>query len=178
MAGGAFNSARYGFVNFTVNQVISDLKEFTERVREVDPRCRMILTVSPVPLIATYEPRHVLVSTVYSKSALRVAADEIERLFDHVTYFPSYELITCAASGGQYYADDLRQVTDVGVEHVMRVFGAHFLAPARPDDGPARGAPAPASGQAAVAERSLDSVVCDEEAIEAGLAAAIARFGA
>ncbi len=176
VAGGSFNSDRHEFVNFTVNEIISDLKGFTERVREVSSNCRIILTVSPVPLIATYEPRHVLVSTVYSKSALRVAADEIERLFDYVTYFPSYELITCAASGGRYYADDLRQVTDVGVEHVMRLFEAHCLAKTRPDDVLPTAEPAPVTGLTTPAEGSLDTVVCDEEAIEAAFSSEQTRF--
>jgi hypothetical protein len=37
-----------------------------------------------VPLIVTYEKRHVLVSTTYSKAALRVAADEAERMLGNV----------------------------------------------------------------------------------------------
>ena len=44
--------------------------------RSVNPALRILLTVSPVPLIATFEHRHVLVSTTASKSILRVAADE------------------------------------------------------------------------------------------------------
>ena len=39
-------------------------------------------------------------------------------------YFPSYELITSSASRGAYFGRDLRQVTDAGVAHVMRVFMA------------------------------------------------------
>jgi len=33
---------------------------FVRRLREVNPAARVILTVSPVPLVATAEPRHVL----------------------------------------------------------------------------------------------------------------------
>jgi hypothetical protein len=116
-----------------------------------------------VPLIATAEPRHVLVSTSFSKAALRVAADEAERWYGHVHYFPSYEIITSPVHEGRYWADDLRQVTELGVAHVMRVFSSHFLGLADADAGPAAGpALAPASG-------SVPQVVCDEEAIEAGL---------
>jgi hypothetical protein len=80
-----------------------------------------------VPLIATKENRHVLVSTTVSKAILRVAADEIERKFDHVTYFPSFEIITSSANCGAYYSEDLREVTERGVGHVMRVFKESFL---------------------------------------------------
>lgn len=127
VAGGVFDSLKYDFVNFTINEVIEDLTVLITKIRALDCNKKILLTVSPVPLIATYEARHVLVSTTYSKSVLRVAADEIERKFQDVIYFPSYEIITSPATGGRYYLDDLRQVTELGVNHVMRVFGKHFF---------------------------------------------------
>ncbi len=87
---------------------------------------KILLAVSPVALMTTYESRHVLTSTVCSKSILRVAADEGERRFEKVIYFPSYEIITSPSAEGRYDADDLRQVNQLGVDHVMRVFKHHF----------------------------------------------------
>ena len=94
-------------------------------LRDVNPNARVIVTVSPVPLIATAENRHVLVSTTYSKSALRVACEEITRKYEFVEYFPSYEIITGSFNRGSYFADDLRSVTEDGVSHVMRLFLSH-----------------------------------------------------
>jgi GSCFA family len=51
---------------------------------------QILLTVSPVTLIATYEPRHVWASTTFNKSALRMAANVVERAFEDVIDFPSY----------------------------------------------------------------------------------------
>jgi len=176
VAGGSFDPARHEFVNFSASEVSADLKAFIERIRDVNPNCQFILTVSPVPLIATYEPRHVLTSTVFSKSALRVAADEAERLFDNVIYFPSFEFITSTASGGRYYEDDLRQVNDMGVEHVMALFKKHFMKPAET----AQAAEAPKEEARVIAapplERpmALGNIVCDEETIERTVNAAIA----
>jgi hypothetical protein len=164
VAGGAFDPAVHEFVNFTAREVEDDLIAFVERVRGVNPSAQIILTVSPVPLIATYENRHVWVSTTFSKAALRVAADTAERAFPNVTYFPSYEIITSPAAQSRYYADDLRQVTDLGVQHVMRVFAKHFLAPAsaapeRTDE-----------KQLHLSSLKTDhGVVCDEELIELSL---------
>jgi hypothetical protein len=126
----------------------------------VNPNCHVIITVSPVPLIATYEARHVLVSNSFSKAALRVAADEAERAFEHVSYFPSYEIITSPASEGRYYADDLRQVTELGIGHVMRVFSRHFIRKEEEDPF--------ARLDVKDGEVEID-VVCDEEAIERSL---------
>jgi hypothetical protein len=85
VAGGSFDPARHEFVNFPVDEVRADMAEFVHELRKVNRRCRIVLTVSPVPLIATYEPRYVLVSTAYSKAVLRVAAEETAREFRDVT---------------------------------------------------------------------------------------------
>jgi len=123
--GGFFDSSEHSFINFSCSEVVSDLKIFIKKIIEVNPNIKILLTVSPVLLIATYENRHVLVSTVASKSILRVAADEIERIFSNVIYFPSYEIITSSANN--YFENDLRKVSDLGVNHVMRMFSKHFM---------------------------------------------------
>lgn len=159
VAGGSFDPALHEFVNFSAAEVEADLALFVRKLREINPNARILLTVSPVPLIATYERRHVWVSTTYSKAALRVAADAAERQFDNVIYFPSYEIVTSPAAGGRYYADDLRQVTETGVKHVMKVFRRHFLAE------PGTASPiAPPPAQSAMQEDA--DIVCDEEEIE------------
>ena len=165
VAGGAFDAERYEFINFTAQQVTDDLVELIQRIRVVNPGVRILLTVSPVPLIATYEKRHVWVSTTYSKAALRVAADEAERRFEEVIYFPSYEIITSPAAGGKYYADDLRQVTDLGVKHVMRLFGKHFL----PVGSENQVGSTPAVVSTSYLPLDEAGVVCDEEVIETAL---------
>ncbi len=162
VSGGNFDAEHYEFINFTAAEVTADLEKFIQQLRTVNPSIKILLTVSPVPLIATYEPRHVLVSNTYSKSALRVAADEVERKFDNVIYFPSYEIITSPAAGSRYYQDDLRQVTDLGISHVMRVFSEHFIA--KPDAMRSEDALEPIE-----LSPVKNDVVCDEEVIETAL---------
>jgi hypothetical protein len=155
---GRMDATRYQFVNFTAAEVRDDLDAFLERLSAVNPRARVVLTVSPQPPIATYEPRHVLVSATYTKAALRVAADEIARARPGVWYFPGYELVASAFNRGAYYERDLRTVTAEGVEHVMRLFLAHCAAD---------GARPPAGAEALMLEenRANADVVCDEEEI-------------
>ena len=83
---------------------------------------KIILTISPVPLVASMENRHILSSNTASKSILRAAADSIDRAYNFVSYFPSFEIITGNFNLGQYYAEDLRSVRSEGVGHVMRLF--------------------------------------------------------
>lgn len=168
--GGEFDPERYEFVNFDLDEVRSGLFRYCELARSVNPTVRILLTVSPVPLIATFEPRHVLVSTTASKAILRVAADEAYRRFDFVDYFPSYEIISAASATRNYYAPDLREVEDRGVAHVMRCFSRHYV-----DDLPWQASPidsVPVSRAVAEAERA---VVCDEETIVAALDASSRR---
>jgi len=124
--GGEFDPDRYEFHNQSAPEVIADLEAAIAALRAVNPKAEVILTVSPVPLMATADPgAHVLTATTLSKSILRVAADTLTRAHAFVHYFPSYEVITGAYTRGAYYADDLRNVTEEGVAHVMRLFLAH-----------------------------------------------------
>jgi hypothetical protein len=122
---------------------------------------RVLLTVSPVPLIATYEERHVLTATTYSKSVLRVAAETIVRETDWVDYFPSFEIITGSFNAGMYYQPDAREVTEAGVAHVMRCFSQHYLT-GQQAGGSTSGVPL----QAAAQDEDAGEIVCDEEAID------------
>lgn len=161
-AGTPTGDATYEFVNYGVDEVRSGLTELCERVRSVNPGVRILLTVSPVPLIATFEDRHVLVSTVASKSILRVAAGDVSAALDFVDYFPSYEIIASATSDRDYFAPDRREVSELGVAHVMRTFSAHYIAGDR--------AATPTAVPAAAATQSQD-IVCDEEVIVGALEA-------
>ena len=127
-AAGTFDSTQHKFVNFGMVQVLGDMREALDFIRERNRGVRFILTVSPVPLVATAENRHVLVSTTYSKAVLRTVCGELEGRFDDVAYFPSYEVITGNFNRGLYYESDLREVTEAGVSHVMRLFLQHYAA--------------------------------------------------
>lgn len=174
--------ADYRFGNFTVGEMLDDLREFVAKLRRVNSNVRILLTVSPVALIATYEDRHVLVSTVASKAALRATADEICRGDPAIGYFPSYEIITGPHTAGRFFTDDLRDVRPEGVAHVMAIFRRHFLkqdgvsgAAAVPSPvkaaGPSCAEVLPAAPKATVTAeqeqryRELVGIVCDEEAL-------------
>lgn len=124
--GGSFDELRYVFHNETVGEVCENLDHVVSLLKRVNPKAQVVLTVSPVPLMATAEDQaHVLTATTYSKSVLRVAAEQTMRRYENVHYFPSYEVITGSFNRGSYYADDLRNVTEDGVSHVMRLFLKH-----------------------------------------------------
>jgi len=134
VAAGEFKESEHIFRNLTVDEVIADLEMFLEKLGAINQKAKVILTVSPVPLMATAEDRHVVQSTCLSKAVLRVAADAIDRKHDHVCYFPSYEIITSNSSRGGYYGEDLRSVKEQGVKHVMSMFLRHATVSSGPMD--------------------------------------------
>jgi hypothetical protein len=160
-------TGEYEFENFSVEEMANDLTRFAAMLREVNQGVRLILTVSPVPLIATFEPRHVLVSTTYSKSALRVVAEIAANALKDTVYFPSYEIITGPQARGRYYADDLREVTPEGVAHVMSVFKRHFLGGEARSTAPARQVGLDKHAPSTREREEEFQVVCDEEALDA-----------
>jgi len=127
--------------------------------------------VSPVPLVATYEPRSVMASTAYSKAVLRSVAGELEREFDWVAYFASYEVITAAPNAGRYFGPDWREVLPEGVAHVMGLFMKHF---ALGGDAAQEADLAPASASLRAdldqATQSVSAVICDEQKLDVDLA--------
>jgi hypothetical protein len=158
-AHGAFDAARHRLRNLSVQEVTDDLRAFVRLLRGVNPAARVILTVSPVPLVATAEQQHVLSATIYSKSVLRVAAETVSRAGDAV-YFPSYEIITGPHARRSYFAEDCRTITEAGVAHVMRSFfrqdaDGDGAMPVHADET----AGDPAVGQSIVA------VLCEEEGL-------------
>lgn len=157
---GRFDSSEYAFINFSAAEVKSDLTEFIALIRYYNPTARILLTVSPVPLVATYSDLHVLSATTYSKSVLRVAAGEVTDSDPLVDYFPSYEVITGVPSGNRYFEDDLRSIREEGVSHVMRVFERHYIA------GVESHTHAGFEAKAAVEITATSAVVCDEEILE------------
>jgi len=124
VAAGRFDAERHVLFNFTVEEVVADLRAFIEEIREINPRLKVILTVSPVSLAATASKQHVLMATTYSKAVLRVAAEQVSRLPD-VYYFPAYEIVSIA--GREYLADDRRSILEDGVRHVMSLFFRHVV---------------------------------------------------
>lgn len=159
VAGGSFDPDRHAFLNLDVLEVMADLDEMLQRLKAINPGVKVVLTVSPVPLIATYEPRNVLVATTYSKSVLRVAAETAFRKYEWVEYFPSYEIITGNYNNSAYYESDYRGVNSIGVDHAMRCFLANYTEAGV-------GAKKAESTKVYVAVATDSEVICDEEAID------------
>ncbi|WP_158917488.1 GSCFA domain-containing protein [Caulobacter sp. S45] len=161
VAAGQFDPERHEFHNLSVSDTIGDLDAFVTELRRINPDIRIILTVSPVPLAATAERRHVWTSTTASKAVLRVAAEEMTRT-QNIIYFPSYEIITSPTARGRYLEEDLRTISAAGVDHVMRLFFKHMVEGASAFAPPSHTTTDPFLQRA---ERAVD-VICDEARLD------------
>lgn len=119
---GAFDPRKHVFKNFDVIECITDLQATCKMIHQINPKIRILLTVSPVMLVASYEGRGALQSSIASKAILRATADICARSFDFVDYFPSFEIVTGPQSAGRFYKFDCREVSSEGVDQVMQVF--------------------------------------------------------
>ncbi|MBL7240767.1 GSCFA domain-containing protein [Komagataeibacter rhaeticus] len=157
---GEFDKEKFKFINFNVDQTAKEMSEFLTKLKKVNENVKCVLTVSPVPLIATYENQHVLTANTYSKSVLRVVGEMMTQRFDWVDYFPSYEIITGGYSAGMYYEQDFREINPIGVSHAMRCFFRHYIE--NPDEN---------TGNDFVFEPgengNKSAVICDEAVMEA-----------
>lgn len=177
VAGGDFDPGRHAFANFTAAEVAADFRAFAGLLRARNPGAKILMTVSPVPLIATARAdESVIAATAYSKAALRVAAEELRATLPDCAYFPSYEIITGAHARGAYFAEDLREVRPEGVAHVMRLFMEHYTEGAAPPRAKRRAA-TEADSFAEQVQGALD-VICDEELIDRPRRRSGARTGA
>jgi hypothetical protein len=162
---------QYSFHNFTVAEVETDLEAFLANLRKVNPSVKVILTVSPVPLIATYTEDHVLTATAFSKAVLRAVAGSVSGRHGWVDYFPSYEMITGPHTRGSFFEEDLRQVRAEGVAYVMSKFSRHYLSDSvqlRQPIADALVSKVELMRQRAVTD-TVSQVICDEVAIENSL---------
>lgn len=176
---GEFDPEVFAFRNLTHAETLADFIAFRELLRSFNPKAKMLVTVSPVPLTATATEQHVLPATIYSKSVLRAVAGELYDRFEDIDYFPSYEIVAAHPSRGALYEANLRSVAESGVDVVMssflKVHGGEAAGAAAP--APADKAERRAARQARRAERAAKGgklgkakkrdVVCEEQLLEA-----------
>jgi len=90
------------------------------------PDIRIIVTVSPVPLMNTFSTMHIVVANTWAKSLLRAVAQEWAAAHANVDYFPSYEIVQ-HSDRASVWERDLRHVRGSGAQHVIDLFLRNYL---------------------------------------------------
>ena len=137
--GGEWDPARYSFLNLSFTDVLADMEAVIARLRAVNGDMHFLFTVSPVSIMATATPDHVVVANTYSKSLLRGVAGHLADKYPFVDYFPGYEITTAPPMRAMFYNADMRTVSTAGVRHVMEHFFAEHAPAAAARTAPSDG---------------------------------------
>lgn len=118
---------RFRFIDYGYDETLADMLSIIEMIRtHCHPEMRFIVTVSPVPLGATFKDADVIVANSASKSVLRAVAEELYRRFDFVDYFPSYEIVLNSPRALAFQEDQLHVARDM-VAGVMSTFERSYF---------------------------------------------------
>ncbi len=122
---GVYDPERHAFRDSSVGENTENVAAFCGLVQGHNPGVHIILTVSPIPLRATFQPQNVLESDALSKAKLLVAAREVARLLPYVEYFPAFEIVKAVVE--RPFEADNRHVRREVVEDVMYAFSQRYM---------------------------------------------------
>ena len=122
---------RYAFRVSRYNENLQNLERIHEIMAKHNPGCRLLMTLSPVNLWATFRrDMDVISASCNSKSTLRAVTDEFTVRHDNVFYFPAFEMATiyqplngqsCFAEGRENY-----HINKPTVKFIMRHFFNYY----------------------------------------------------
>ena len=77
------------------NDIFASLSRILEMLKQnLKDNFKLLITVSPVPLLSTFRDQDCLVANTYSKSVQRAAVEQFVKINENVDYFPSYEFVS------------------------------------------------------------------------------------
>lgn len=114
-------SDRFELHELDFDENLKNLDAIFEIIRRRNSKANYVVTVSPIPLQATFTASDVVVATTRSKSVLRAVAEAFCSRHDNVLYFPSYEIVM-HSSPAHAWRGDRRHVTSAMADHVIKRF--------------------------------------------------------
>lgn len=122
-----YDPARHRFRVSSVEENRANIRAIYDLMRTFRPDAKVIFTLSPIPLVATFRPVSCITANSVSKAILRVAVDEVLRDVrheGHAFYWPSYEIVTDVFDW--HWMPDRRHVKGEVLDFVMALFEAHW----------------------------------------------------
>jgi len=123
--------AEHEYRTSTLEQNLANLREIHALLRKARPGVKLVITVSPVPLSATFEMSSAVVADCVSKSILRAAAHEFMKDAGEGTYYwPSFEIVRWLGGHiGRVFGNDdgnNHHVSDSLVTMIVELFIERF----------------------------------------------------
>ncbi|GAA4375247.1 GSCFA domain-containing protein [Hymenobacter koreensis] len=115
-------AARFEKELLSAEDIVTAVAETHALLRRLNPKIRLVLTVSPVRHL-----RDTLPLNSVSKSVLRIACHYLAELLPGTTYFPAYELVLDDLRDYRFYGADMLHPSEVAEDYVWEKFmGAYF----------------------------------------------------
>lgn len=106
----------------TVDEIMGSFREINKAIRAAHPGLRIILTISPVRHVKDTLPLNAV-----SKAALRLACHQLAEEFDHVSYFPAYEIMIDDLRDYRFYANDLLHPSTLAETYIWDKFAEMYF---------------------------------------------------
>ncbi len=124
-----YDASRHKFRVCSFNETKANIQRIYELIRKHVPKAKLLFTLSPIPLAATFRSTSIITANSASKAILRAALDEFYRdnsaeLNKVLFYFPAFEIVN------ELFLDrfelDLRHVHPHIITFVMKLFEAIY----------------------------------------------------
>lgn len=118
-----YDPSRHKFRISTVDENRRNIRAIYDIIRRHRPEAKVIFTLSPIPLVATFRPNSCITSNSVSKSILRAALDEALREIAEpqgAFYWPSYEIVMDVFA--DRWRNDRRHVKSRILDFIMALF--------------------------------------------------------
>jgi len=118
---------KFRFRTTSVQENVDNVLYFIKFIRSLSNTTRIVITVSPVPLQASFEFESCVVADCLSKSTMRLTAHEVVNNsgLDNIVYWPSFEIFRWAgSSASSFYAADDGAAWHVSEEKVNQTISA------------------------------------------------------
>jgi hypothetical protein len=118
---------RYEIRVLNYPEILESLEELHRLLsRNLTDDYKILMTVSPVPLVYTFRKSDVVEANTYSKSVLRAAAEEFSNKHSNVDYLPIYESVSLS-DRVVAWDWDLRHVSNFIVKvNIIRMLAAYL----------------------------------------------------
>ncbi len=125
-----YDPNRHKFRVATAAENSANLLRIIDLIAEFRPSAKVLVTVSPIPLAATFRPIAALTANTVSKSNLRASVDEAftqreNEIGKKLFYFPSYEIVH---EFPFRFQEDSRHIYDDILDANMKIFEAFYCA--------------------------------------------------
>ena len=106
----------------TQKKILASFKALHDRLHELNPKLKIILTLSPVRHL-----KDTLELNAVSKSIVRLSCHTLAELYPNVEYFPAYELVLDDLRDYRFYDRDLLHPSPEAIDYIWKYFGERYF---------------------------------------------------